>query len=407
MNLFQIYDAQKRLNKTVHHTNLERSLTFSRMCGAEVYLKCENLQKTGSFKVRGAYNKIALLDEAGGTKIVVASSAGNHAQGVAYAAKERGMEAIIVMPRSTPIAKVSATENYGAKVVLYGDLYDDAYNHALEIAEEKGAVFVHPFDDEDVIAGQGTIALELLADKSDLDAVIVPAGGGGLLAGVAFAVKNINPKIKVIGVQAHRADSIVRSFAAKKVVTADKIFTIADGIAVKTPGTLTMALIDKYVDDVLTVTDDEIASTIIQLMERAKQVVEPAGATSLALALSTRADIAGKKVACILSGGNIDVGFIHKIIEKGLVSRGRQMKFSVLLTDKPGSLEQFAHIMGDNNANIISVQYDRMSAELQLSETILHIACEVSGFEHGRRLLKQLEKEGYSLIFDNNKFSVQ
>lgn len=406
MNLFQVYDAQKRLDKTVHHTNLEHSLTFSKLSGSEIYLKCENLQKTGSFKVRGAYNKIAVLDEAGGTKCVVASSAGNHAQGVAYAAKERGMEAIIVMPKSTPIAKVSATESYGAKVVLYGDLYDDAYKKALEIVSERGAVFVHPFDDEDIIAGQGTVALELLADKPNLDAVIVPAGGGGLLAGIAFTVKNINPKIKVIGVQASRADSIVRSFEEKKLVTADKIFTIADGIAVKTPGKLTMELINKYVDEMLTVTDEEIASTIIQLIERTKQVVEPAGATSLALALSGRANLVGKSVACVLSGGNIDVGFIHKIIEKGLVSRGRQMKFSVLLTDKPGSLEQFAHVMGDNNANIISVQYDRMSPELQLSETILHIACEVSGFEHGKRLLKELEAKGYSILFDNNKFSI-
>ena len=406
MNLFQVYDAQKRLDKTVHHTNLEHSLTFSKLSGSEIYLKCENLQKTGSFKVRGAYNKIAVLDEAGGTKCVVASSAGNHAQGVAYAAKERGIEAIIVMPKSTPIAKVSATESYGAKVVLYGDLYDDAYKKALEIVSERGAVFVHPFDDEDIIAGQGTVALELLADKPNLDAVIVPAGGGGLLAGIAFTVKNINPKIKVIGVQASRADSIVRSFEEKKLVTADKIFTIADGIAVKTPGKLTMELINKYVDEMLTVTDEEIASTIIQLIERTKQVVEPAGATSLALALSGRANLIGKSVACVLSGGNIDVGFIHKIIEKGLVSRGRQMKFSVLLTDKPGSLEQFAHVMGDNNANIISVQYDRMSPELQLSETILHIACEVSGFEHGKRLLKELEAKGYSIVFDNNKFSI-
>lgn len=406
MNLFQIYDAQKRLDKTVHRTNLERSLTFSRMCGAELFLKCENLQKTGSFKVRGAYNKIAILSENGGADCVVASSAGNHAQGVAYAAKERDMEAIIVMPQSTPIAKVSATENYGAKVVLYGDVYDDAYNRALEIAKEKNAVFVHPFDDEDVIAGQGTVALELLAEKPDLDAVIVPAGGGGLLAGIAFTLKNINPKIKVIGVQANRADAICRSFKEKRLVSSDKIFTIADGIAVKTPGKLTFELINKYVDDMLSVSDDEIASTIIQLLERAKQVVEPAGATSLALALSGRTDIVGKKVACVLSGGNIDVGFIHKIIEKGLVSRGRQMKFSVLLTDKPGALERFARVMGANNANIISVQYDRMSAELQLSETILHIACEVSGFEHGKRLLRELDKAGYSTVFDNNKFSI-
>lgn len=406
MNLIQIYDAQKRLDKTVHHTGLEHSLTFSRMCGADVYLKCENLQKTGSFKVRGAYNKIAMLAAGGKIDCVVASSAGNHAQGVAYAAKERGIEAIIVMPKSTPIAKVSATENYGAKVVLHGDVYDDAYNKAMEIVKERGAVFVHPFDDEDVIAGQATVALELMADCPDLDAVIVPAGGGGLLAGIAFAIKNINPRIRVIGVQANRADAIVQSFKEKKLISSDKIFTIADGIAVKTPGSKTMELINEYVDDILTVTDDEIASTIIQLLERAKQVVEPAGATSLALALSARADITGKKVACVLSGGNIDVGFIHKIIEKGLVSRGRQMKFSVLLSDKPGSLEQFAHIMGANNANIISVQYDRMSAELQLSETILHIACEVSGFEHGSRVLSELEKSGYNLVFDNNKFCI-
>lgn len=406
MNLIQIYDAQKRLDKTVHHTNLEHSLTFSKMCGGDVFLKCENLQKTGSFKVRGAYNKVSLLAESGKIDCVVASSAGNHAQGVAYAAKEKGIEAVIVMPKSTPIAKVSATENYGAKVVLYGDVYDDAYNRARQITEERNAVFVHPFDDEDVIAGQGTIALELLQDCPDLDAVIVPAGGGGLLAGIAFAIKNINPKIKVIGVQANRADAVCRSFAEKKRITSDKIFTIADGIAVKTPGALTMELINRYTDEMLTVTDDEIASTIIQLMERAKQVVEPAGATSLALALSGRANVTGKKVACVLSGGNIDVGFIHKIIEKGLVSRGRQMKFSILLSDKPGSLEQFAHVMSENNANIISVQYDRMSAELQLSETILHIACEVSGFEHGKRVLSELEKSGYNIIFDNNKFAL-
>ena len=406
MNLFQVYDAQKRLDKTVHHTNLEHSLTFSKISGSEIYLKCENLQKTGSFKVRGAYNKIAILDEVGDTRCVVASSAGNHAQGVAYAAKERGMEAIIVMPKSTPIAKVSATENYGAKVVLHGDLYDDAYKKALEIVDEKGAAFVHPFDDEDIIAGQGTVALELLSDRPDLDSVIVPAGGGGLLAGIAFTVKNINPKIKVIGVQANRADSIVRSFNEKRLVTAEKIFTIADGIAVKTPGKLTMELINQYVDEMLTVTDEEIASTIIQLIERTKQVVEPAGATSLALALSGRANLVGKSAACVLSGGNIDVGFIHKIIEKGLVSRGRQMKFSVLLTDKPGALEQFARIMGVNNANIISVQYDRMSPELQLSETILHIACEVSGVEHGKRLLEQLESEGYNSEFESNKFFI-
>ncbi|MCI8435000.1 MAG: threonine ammonia-lyase [Clostridia bacterium] len=403
MNMVDIYDAQARLKNTVHHTALERSLTFSRMVGGDLYLKCENLQKTGSFKVRGAYNKIAKIADRG-VKTVVASSAGNHAQGVAYAANEKGMRSIIVMPASTPIAKVSATENYGAQVVLHGDVYDDAYAHALELVKEHDALFIHPFDDEDVIAGQGTVALELTSDMPDLDAILVPAGGGGLLAGIAYAVKHINPKIKVIGVQAERADAIVQSFKTGKPVESDKIFTIADGIAVKKPGEKTLQLIQKYVDDMMTVSDDEIAATIIQLMERAKQIVEPAGATSLALALSGRLNLIDKKAACVLSGGNIDVGFIHKIIEKGLVSRGRQMKFSVVLADKPGSLEEFARIMGANGANIVSVQYDRMSAELQLNETILHVACEVSGFEHGRRVIGALEKTGYNITFNNDKY---
>ena len=403
MNMVDIYDAQARLKNTVHHTALERSLTFSRMVGGDLYLKCENLQKTGSFKVRGAYNKIAKIADQG-VKTVVASSAGNHAQGVAYAANEKGMRSIIVMPASTPIAKVSATENYGAQVVLHGDVYDDAYAHALELVKEHDALFIHPFDDEDVIAGQGTVALELTSDMPDLDAILVPAGGGGLLAGIAYAVKHINPKIKVIGVQAARADAIVQSFKTGKPVESDKIFTIADGIAVKKPGEKTLQLIQKYVDDMMTVSDDEIAATIIQLMERAKQIVEPAGATILALALSGRVNLIDKKAACLVSGGNIDVGFIHKIIEKGLVSRGRQMKFSVVLADKPGSLEEFARIMGANGANIVSVQYDRMSAELQLNETILHVACEVSGFEHGRRVIGALEKTGYNITFNNDKY---
>lgn len=402
MEMTDVYAAKKRLSSTVHHTDLQHSLTFSNISGNEIYLKPENLQKTGSFKVRGAYNKISKLSETTHLKTVVASSAGNHAQGVAYAAAERGIEAIIVMPQSTPIAKVTATQNYGATVVLHGDFYDDAYNKALEITKEKNAVFIPPFDDEDIIAGQGTVALEMLDDEPDLDAIIVPAGGGGLLAGVAFAVKHINPKIKVIGVQAERANAIVRSFEAKKRICSDNIFTIADGIAVKNPGELTVDFINKYVDEMLTVTDDDIASTIIHLIERTKMIVEPAGATSLALALSGKLKEKGKKIACLLSGGNIDVGFMNKIIEKGLVSRGRQMKFSVVLSDKPGSLSDFSKIMSKNNANIISVQYDRMSTEIHLNETILHIACEVGGFDHGKKVISNLEKNGYKVIFNEN-----
>lgn len=402
MDLIDVYDAQKRLDKTVHHTSLEHSLTFSTLSGNEIYLKCENLQKTGSFKVRGAYNKITKLSGEEKLRCVVASSAGNHAQGVAYAANELGLEAIIVMPLSTPIAKVSATENYGAKVVLCGECYDEAYAKAQEIVKENNAVFIHPFDDEDVIAGQATVALELINDLPELDAVLVPAGGGGLLAGIAYAIKHINPKIQVIGVQAERANAIVESFNNKKLISSDRIFTIADGIAVKTPGQKTFNIIKQCVDRMMTVSDDEIASTIIQLIERTKMVVEPAGATSLALALSGRLGMKNKKIACVLSGGNIDVGFIHKIIEKGLVSRGRQMKFSVILSDKPGSLENFSHIMAVNNANIISVQYDRMSAELQLNETILHIACEVSDFAHGQKVIENLKQSGYCVIFNKN-----
>jgi threonine dehydratase len=398
MNIKDIKDAQKRLEGTVHKTALVHSLTFSEMSGSEIYLKSENMQKTGSFKVRGAYNKIAKLAKEKSVKTVVASSAGNHAQGVAYAANEKGLEAIIVMPKSTPIAKISATKNYGATVILHGDYYDDAFDKAVEITAEKNGVFIHPFDDEDVIAGQGTIAVEMLESLPDLDAIIVPAGGGGLLAGVAVAAKGIKPNIKVIGVQAENADAIVQSFKAKKLINRDNIYTIADGIAVKRPGKVTVELINKYADDMMTVTDDEIAATIIQLIERTKQIVEPAGATPLALALSGKFNMTGKKIGLVMSGGNIDIGSIHKIIERGLVSRGRQMRLSVVLTDKPGALSDFSMVMAANNANIISVQYDRMSADLSLNETILHIACEVGGKEHGFKVMDSLEKAGYKLL---------
>lgn len=401
MELKDVIEARQRLRGTTHLTPLEHSQTFSQMADAEIWLKCENQQKTGSFKVRGAYNTIKKLSERGNAACVVASSAGNHAQGVAYAARENGMEAYIVMPLATPIAKISATENYGAHVVLSGECYDDAYAAAQRIAEEKHATFIHPFDNEDVIAGQGTVALELHEQMPDLDAVLVPAGGGGLLAGIAYTYKQLDPRVKIIGVQGEHADAIRQSYLTKSHKCTDSVYTIADGIAVKNPGTTTVELINRYADDVCTVSDDEIASTIIQLLERAKQVVEPAGATPLALALAQKVPaLRGKKIACVLSGGNIDVGFIHKIIEKGLVSRGRQMKFSVVLSDKPGSLERFSHVMATASANIISVQYDRVSVQLGLNETILHIACEVSGFAHGEKVIDSLKQNGFTVLFD-------
>lgn len=395
--LSDIYEAKERLTGVIHHTATEQSATFSAMTGADVYLKRENQQKTGSFKVRGATNMIKKLNLKKGST-VVSCSAGNHAQGVAFAAMSAGLNATIFMPVSTPIAKVSATRAYGATVKLVGNVFDDSQAAALEECKKLGAVFIPPFNDESVIAGQGTVALEILQDLRNIDAILVPAGGGGLLAGVAFAAKQINPSVKIYGVQAENAAAIAESYKKKEVVSLDRVFTIADGIAVKRPGDITMRYINEYADDILTVSDDEIASTIIALIERDKQIVEPAGAAGLAAVLSNRFDFKGKRVVCVLSGGNIDVSFIHKIIEKGLVSRGRQMRLSVVLADKPGSLEELAHVMSINGANIISVQYDRVSADITLNETILHIAFEASGFEHGKKVIDALNNAGFKIL---------
>lgn len=390
--------AADRLKNVVHKIPLSSSKTFSEMTGAEVYLKYENQQKTGSFKVRGAYNKIMKRYEEGGLQAVVASSAGNHAQGVAFAASRIGVPATIVMPRSTPIAKVSATKGYGAKVVLHGAIYDEAYAKACEIVEQEGAEFIHPFDDEDVIAGQGTIALEILSDLPFVDTVLVPAGGGGLVSGIAACIKQINPRIQVVGVQAEGADAIVSSFGKDTVQSSASVHTIADGIAVKTPGSVTMGYINQYVDQMVTVSDEEIAGAILLLLERTKQVVEPAGAAPLAAVLNHKVDVAGKKICCVLSGGNIDVSFIHKVVEKGLVTRGRHLKFSTVMPDVPGALERFAHLVAGAEANIINFQHDRVQADLAIGDAIIHVVCEVSGQEHGQRLLDTLRKAGYQIL---------
>lgn len=395
--LKEIELAAKRLEKTIHKTKIEKSKTFSEMSGAEVYLKYENQQKTGSFKIRGASNKIAALIERGELKAAVASSAGNHAQGTAYASHVHGIPATIVMPKSTPIAKAAATEGYGAKVVLHGECYDDAYNKAIEIVEKEGATFIHPYDDLEVMAGQGTIGFEILKDLPTVDMVLVPAGGGGLLAGVAACIKQINPRVKIIGVQAEGAPAINLTFKNKEYTSTDTVATIADGIAVKMPGKKTTELINKYADDVVTVSDAEISAAILLLLERTKQVVEPAGATTLAAVLNNKVDVKGKKVVCVLSGGNIDVSFIQRIIELGLVSRDRKLKFKTTLLDLPGSLEHLSRVLASVNANVVMVQHDRMSAELDPNEAIIHIACEVSGKEHGEKVVKTLEKNGYKV----------
>lgn len=399
LTMQDVVKSKMRLNGILHEIPLQRSVTFSKMANCEVYLKYENLQKTGSFKIRGAYNKLAEVAEKG-MKHVVASSAGNHAQGVAYAASQLGINATIVMPKTTPIAKVKATEDYGAEVVLHGACYDDSYSKAMEIHNETAAEFIHPFNDISVIAGQATMGYDILEALPDADVVFIPAGGGGLLAGVAFCLKSLNPRIKVVGVQAEGASAIKQSFDEGKLVTLQAVNTIADGIAVKAPGDLTTSIINEYVDDIITVSDSEISSAILTLLERCKQMVEPAGAASLAAVLGEKVDVAGKKCVCILSGGNIDVSFIHRIIDIGLVARNRKLKFRTVMKDVPGSLEEFARIMSDSYANIVMVQYDRMSADLDPHEVILHIACEVGDKAHGKKVVASLEENGYKVIME-------
>jgi len=397
-DVVRIKEAARALSGVVHRTELRRSATFSSMCGGDIYLKYENQQKTGSFKLRGAYYKLYSLKKQGDVKTVIAASAGNHAQGVAYAAGMLGMDAVIVMPRSTPIAKVQATHNYGARVVLYGDRYEDACRKALEMQAEKGGAFIHPFEDVDVMAGQGTVGLEILEQLPDADTLILPAGGGGLLAGTAACIKQINPRIRIVGVQSENAAPICRMFHKTVCEEIAAKHTIADGIAVLRPGTMTCRVIGECVDEMATVSDAEIAAAILLLLERDKQVVEPAGAASLAAALNQKTGTEGKKTVCVLSGGNIDVSIIHRIIEKGLLTRGRRMKFYTVMPDVPGSLERFSGILAEAGANIVMVQHDRLSADLDLNDAILHIACEVTGAEHGRKVKEKLEQNGYRVF---------
>ena len=387
--------AVERLKPILHHTELDLSSTFSAMTGGRIYLKCENRQKTGSFKIRGASNKIASLVEQGRTGPVVAASAGNHAQGVAYAASRLGVPATIVMPKTAPIAKLQATEGYGARIVAAGDCFDDAYAEALRICEEEGATFLHPYNDPEVIAGQGTLGLEILSDLPYVDVIVAPAGGGGLLAGIAAAVKQINPRVQVYGVQAAGCDPIARSFREKKLVVAESGSTIADGIAVKAPGDITVDIINRLADGVVTVTESEIANAILLLIERCKQVVEPSGATSLAAVLSGKIDVKGKRVVCVLSGGNIDVSFIQSIIERGLVARHRRIKFTAIVVDRPGSLVQLLQVIADAGANILAVEHDKLRENLNPNETSVHISCEVGGKEHGQALIDRLVEKGY------------
>ncbi len=396
LTLDKVYHASYVLKNVIRHTDVIPAPKIN--TGADCFLKTENLQVTGSFKVRGAYYKISQLTDEEKAKGVVACSAGNHAQGVALGATANGIKSIICLPDGAPISKVEATKKLGAEVCLVKGVYDDAYAKALQLKEEHGYTFVHPFDDVDVIAGQGTIGLEILDQIPDLDAVIVPVGGGGLISGVAFAIKSLNPKCKVYGVQAEGAPSMFNALRNDKIETLSSVKTIADGIAVKTPGELTFELVSKYVDEIVTVSDDEVASAILALMERQKLVCEGAGAVSVAAAMFDKVDIKGKKVCCLLSGGNIDVTILSRVISRGLLKTGRSLSVKMELNDKPGQLEAVSGIISSLGGNIVSIYHDRYDLNIDIVSCILDLRIETRDFEHIEQILSRLREEGFKII---------
>lgn len=395
LTLEKIEEARRRLAGVARRTPLDHSATFSLLTGNSVYLKLENMQKTGSFKIRGAYNKVMGLTEEGRRRGVIAASAGNHAQGVAYAATRAGLPCTIVMPASAPISKVTATRGYGAEVVLAGGGYDDAYSLALELQKKSGAAFVHGFDDPEVIAGQGTIALELLEELPDLEAVLVPVGGGGLISGIAFALKELRPGVRVIGVQAAGAPAMCLSYKCDNLQECSCTSTFADGIAIRRPGKTTFGLIKKYVDEIVTVNDEETASAILMLLERSKIVAEGAGAVGLAALLHQKTGLAGANTAVLLSGGNIDVNILSIIIERGLVKTGRYVLLRTILDDRPGNLHKLLAAVAAAGANVISVAHDRIKPRIPLKQAEVVLALETRDQEHIGLIIKTITQSGY------------
>lgn len=364
---------------------------------ADVYIKCENMQVTGSFKLRGAYNKMVHMTAEEKSKGVVACSAGNHAQGVALAAQRENIPAIICMPAGAPLAKIEATRSYGAEVVLVSGVYDDAAIKATQLQKEKGYTFLHPFNDPYVIAGQGTIGLEVLEQVEDAEVVFIPIGGGGLASGVAYAIKSENPNCKVYGVQAEGAPSMFESLAKGRVSVLKEIETIADGIAVKQPGDFTFSLCQEYLDGVVTVSEDEIASAILLLIEKHKMVAEGAGAVSVAAAMYHKADIKGKKTVCILSGGNVDITILHRIIDRGLQVNGRLTKITVTMIDKPGQFNRLIYLISAAESNIVSINHDRMVKDIAVGKCLVNITLESKNEEHSQSLIKTLQEEGFQV----------
>ncbi len=396
LTLDNVYRASHTLKPVVRKTDIIYAPKLK--VGTELYLKTENLQITGSFKVRGSYYKMSRLSAEEKARGVIACSAGNHAQGVALSAQKNGIKAVICLPDGAPISKIEATKSYGAEVCLVEGVYDDAYKMALSLRDEKGYTFIHPFDDEDVIAGQGTIALEIVDQLPDLDAIIVPIGGGGLIAGIAYTMKSINPNVKVYGVQASGAPSMYKSVKDNEITELESVSTIADGIAVKKPGTLTYDICSKYVDEIVTVSDDEISAAILALMEQHKLVTEGAGAVAVAAAMFGKLDLAGKKTVCLLSGGNIDVTILSRVIKRGLLMSGRTCQLMIELVDKPGQLKNVSRIIADLGGNVISVHHERANEGSNVNGCYLRIVLETRNFEHITEIQNALKDFGFKLL---------
>ena len=392
LTLDRIYHAAYVLQNVIRRTDLIHAPKLNP--ASNIYLKPENLQLTGSFKIRGSYYKISQLSDEEKAKGVIACSAGNHAQGVALGATKNGLKSIICLPSTAPISKVEATRNYGAEICLVDGVYDDAYQRAIELKEEHGYTFVHPFDDVSVIAGQGTIGLELINQLQQIDAVIVPIGGGGLISGVAYAIKSLNPNIKVYGVQSTGAPSMFNSINNRKIERLKYVSTIADGIAVKEPGVNTYDICNKYVDDIVTVTDDEVSSAILSLIEQQKLIAEGAGAVSVAAAMFNKVPIEGKNTICLVSGGNIDVNILDRVIKRGLQTAGRNCVLTVELIDSPGQLMKVSKIIADNGGNLIGVHHERSNANRDINGCFLRMNLETRNFEQIENIKKALTDEG-------------
>ncbi len=394
-SIADVYRADKQLSGVVKKTRLIYSDFFSEQSGNEVFLKPENMQHTGAFKLRGAYNKISQLTAEEKAKGVITASAGNHAQGVAFAAQKLGVKAVICMPATTPILKIEATKAYGAEVVLHGDSFDDAYLHSLELQKKHGYIYVHPFNDREVLLGQGTTALEIVNELKDVDAILVPIGGGGFASGVALATKLVSPTVKVIGVEPENAACMKAALDAGKILTLKSADTVADGCAVKTAGTLTFEFCKKYLDEIITVNEMEIMSALLFLIEKHKLIAEGAGV--LSLAALNKLNFKGKKVVAIVSGGNIDISTLSGLIDKALIARGRIFSFAVQLPDKPGELLNIAKILSEENANVVKLDHNQALVTNSFKKVLLGVTIETHNQQHIDRIVKALNKHGYEI----------